>query len=74
MARKMMQISTTIEARNSSLRVGHETLFISASTAIKKSAKPGKLTARYDTHKPTRPNNAGQPKGKTKKLLADTAV
>ena len=30
---------TTIELRNSSFRVGHETLFISASTAIKKSAK-----------------------------------
>ncbi len=54
-----MQISTTMEARNSSLRVGQETLFISASTAIKKSAKPGILTARYDTHQPTRPNIPG---------------
>src|SRR4051812_29131122 len=45
-ARKKMQKITTIELRNSSPRVGQETLFISASTAIKKSANDGMLTRR----------------------------
>ena len=48
--KEKIMISTTIEARNSSVRVGQDTLFISASTAIRKSAKPGTLTRRYDTH------------------------
>ena len=45
-AKEKIKINTTIEARNNSVRVGHETLFISASTAIRKSAKAGTLTNR----------------------------
>ncbi len=41
---KIMMI-TTIELRTNSLRDGHDTLFISASTAIRKSAKAGMLTS-----------------------------
>ena len=48
-AKAKIRINTTIEARNNSVRVGQETLFISASTAIRKSAKPGTLTTRYDS-------------------------
>src|SRR5262245_3454367 len=44
---------TTIDARISSVRDGHETLFISASTAIKKSANVGRFTIRKPSHNPT---------------------
>lgn len=44
-----------MEARINSVCDGQETLFISASTAIKKSANVGKLTKRNPSHKP--PNN-----------------
>src|SRR5262245_43550824 len=42
-----------MDARTNSVRDGHDTLFISASTAIKKSAKEGKFTIRKPSHKPT---------------------
>src|SRR5262245_49749892 len=41
-----MTTITTNDARYSSPRLGHDTLFISASTEIKKSAKLGMLTMR----------------------------
>jgi len=47
-----IKMMTTIELRTSSVRDGHETLFISASTAIKKSAKVARLTKRYPSHRP----------------------
>ena len=43
---------TTIELRTSSVRDGQETLFISASTAIKKSANAGMFTSRNASHSP----------------------
>ena len=61
-AKAKIRISTTIEARNNSVRVGQETLFISASTAIRKSANAGTLTTRYDTHTPTASNTPGNHK------------
>ena len=45
-AKAKITINTTIEARYNSGRVGQDTLFISASTAIRKSAKLGTLTRR----------------------------
>ena len=61
-ARKMPKaniiISTTTEERINSIRVGQDTLFISASTAIRKSAKAGKITSRYDTHRENRQQHA----------------
>ena len=50
--------TTTIELRINSVRVGHDTLFISASTAIKKSANLGRLTSRYPIQSPTTQNAA----------------
>ena len=59
-ASEKIRISTTIEARISSARVGQETLFISASTAIRKSAKAGTLTKRYDPHRPASKTRPGR--------------
>ena len=59
-AKEKITISTTIEARNNSDRVGQDTLFISASTAIRKSAKAGTLTTRYDAHRPSQQQHARQ--------------
>ena len=58
-AKEKITISTTIDARNNSDRVGQDTLFISASTAIRKSAKPGTLTTRYDAHRPAKSSTPG---------------
>ena len=52
---------TTIDERNSSLRCGQETLFISASTEIKKSAKLGNCTTRKLNHKPNANTASGSP-------------
>src|SRR5262245_5931548 len=49
---KKMTTITTSDARYSSPRAGHDTLFISASTEIKKSAKLGMLTTRKPIHEP----------------------
>ena len=51
-----MQKITTIKLRHSSPRLGQLTLFISASTAIKKSAKLGMFTSRNATHVLNRAN------------------
>ena len=45
-AKAKIVTSTTTDARNNSPREGQETLFISASTAMRKSANAGKLTIR----------------------------
>ena len=49
---KMTKITTAV-ARHSSVLEGQETLFISASTEIKKSANRGTLTTRKATHSPS---------------------
>ena len=56
----IMMITTT-DHRTNSVHEGHDTLFISASTAIRKSAKAGKLTTRYVAHSPTMANTPGTP-------------
>ena len=60
-ASKKIMTSTTIDARINSARLGHETLFISASTAIRKSANAGTLTIRYAAHNPASNNRPGKP-------------
>ena len=53
--RQKIMISTTIEARNNSVRVGQDTLFISASTAIRKSANAGHVD--QPVRRPTGPTS-----------------
>ena len=54
-----MKITTSV-ARNISARDGHDTLFISASTAIKKSAIHGTFTARNANHRPPKTSHGHQ--------------
>src|SRR5215213_6645951 len=54
-----MTTITTIDARNNSPRLGQETLFISASTEIKKSAKRGMFTTRNAAQPPMAMTAAG---------------
>ena len=58
-ARKKMTRITTSEARNNSPRDGHDTLFISPSTEIKKSANAGICTTRKLAHNPIANNTSG---------------
>lgn len=58
-AKKKIVKITTIEARINSSLVGHVTLFISASTAIKKSANRGQLTSRYPIQSPAASKTPG---------------
>ncbi len=57
-----MTTITTIDALTSWLRVGQLTLFISASTEIKKSAKAGILMTRHAAQQPIRRTANGTPK------------
>ena len=50
---------TTTDARNNSPRDGHDTLFISPSTEIKKSANAGICTTRKLAHSPTASTASG---------------
>ncbi len=58
-AKTNIVIRTTTELRINSVRVGQDTLFISASTAIKKSANGGQLTRRYAIQNPHRARSPG---------------
>lgn len=60
-ARKKIVTITTTDARTNSSLLGQVTLFISASTAIKKSPNFGQLTTRYPNHKPIANIAAGIP-------------
>src|SRR3990172_9040997 len=58
-ARKKITRMTTSDARNNSPRDGHDTLFISPSTEIKKSANVGICTIRKLAHNPTTNTTSG---------------
>ena len=63
MARKKMVTITTTEARINPLCTGHVTLFISASTAIKKSANRGQLTTSIAEPEPGEQDPGGDSDG-----------